>query len=43
MLDFARLEDDIAVGQDHGRAKAAQPLQHREGARDTAGRRKDNP
>ena len=30
MRDFARLEDDIAVGQDHGRSKIAEPLEHRD-------------
>jgi Integrase core domain len=33
MFDLAWLKDDIAVRQDHGRAKAAQPLQHARGTR----------
>src|SRR5471030_711597 len=36
VLDLARLEDDIAVGQDDGLAEAAQPLEHREGSREQA-------
>ena len=32
-LDLARLEDDVAVGQDHRRAEAAQPPQGRKGVR----------
>src|SRR5258705_12279135 len=40
MLDFAWLEDDVAIRQDHGRAKAAQSVQHLEGSREqSAGER----
>src|SRR5215831_3244515 len=33
MFDFAGLEDDISIRQDHGRAETAQPLQHLQGVR----------